>query len=272
VLSRLGETARAERTAGYGAPQGYPAQAGYGGYGYPQQPAVITPGGAGRTMTIDDVVTRTIMLIVLTTATAAVSWFTLRTGAWVGLALAGAAISGLVLALVISFARITNPLVISLYAIAQGILLGVVSREFERLYPGIVVQAVVGTFGVFFGMSALYKFRVLRATPRFTRWVIGALFGVVALSLINVVLSLFGHNLGIVYYSPADKPGTLAIVFSLACIAIGALTFILDFDMVEQGTRYGLPERYAWYCAFGLLVGLIFLYWQILRLLGYLRR
>jgi uncharacterized YccA/Bax inhibitor family protein len=53
---------------------------------------------------------------------------------------------------------------------------------------------------------------------------------------------------------------------------IGALTFILDFDAVEKGLRYGLPERYAWYCAFGMLVGLIYLYWQILRLLGYLRR
>jgi uncharacterized YccA/Bax inhibitor family protein len=83
---------------------------------------------------------------------------------------------------------------------------------------------------------------------------------------------MFGHNLGYEYYGPTQHAGALAIIFSLAAIVIGALTFILDFDMVEQGIRYGLPERYAWYCAFGLLVGLIFLYWQILRLLGYLRR
>jgi uncharacterized YccA/Bax inhibitor family protein len=42
--------------------------------------------------------------------------------------------------------------------------------------------------------------------------------------------------------------------------------------MVDQGIRYGLPEKYAWYCAFGILVGLIFLYYEILRLLSYLRR
>jgi len=131
---------------------------------------------------------------------------------------------------------------------------------------------VAGTLGVFIGMAVLYKNRVLRATPRFTRFVIGALIGVVALSLINLVLAWFGHNLGLVYYGPGQKGGTLAIVFSLACIAIGALTFIIDFDQVEQGLRYGLSERFAWYCAFGMLVGLIFLYWQILRLLGYLRR
>jgi uncharacterized YccA/Bax inhibitor family protein len=55
-------------------------------------------------------------------------------------------------------------------------------------------------------------------------------------------------------------------------IVIGALTFILDFDQVEKGVQYGLPEKYAWYCAFGLLVGLIFVYWEVLRLLSYLRR
>ena len=64
----------------------------------------------------------------------------------------------------------------------------------------------------------------------------------------------------------------MLIALSLAAIVIGALTFIIDFDAAEQGIRYGLPERYAWYCDFGLLVGLIFLYWQILGMLGYLRR
>jgi uncharacterized YccA/Bax inhibitor family protein len=120
-------------------------------------------------------------------------------------------------------------------------------------------------------MAVLYKFRVIRATPRFARWVMGALIGVVGISLVNWLLSLFGKNIGFVYYGPTDKPGALAIIFSLICIGVGALTFILDFDAVEQGIRYGLPRRYAWYCAFGLVVGLIYLYWQILRLLGYLR-
>jgi uncharacterized YccA/Bax inhibitor family protein len=166
---------------------------------------------------------------------------------------------------------VTNPALISAYAILQGILLGVVSREFEQAYPGIVVQAVGGTLLVFLGMAVLYKFRVIRATPRFSRWVIGALFGVVGLSLVNWLLSLFGHNLGIEYYGPNQKAGLLAIVFALVCIGVGALTFILDFDAVEKGVQYGMPERFAWYCAFGLVVGLIYLYWQILRLLGYLR-
>jgi uncharacterized YccA/Bax inhibitor family protein len=264
VLRGLGRTAQAER-AGYPPAQGYTVPPGYGS-------TLLTPTGVSRPMTLDDVVTRTIILVGLTVVSAALSWLGLRSSGAVGLAVAGSSIAGLVLVLVISFARITNPFVISAYAVLQGIVLGVVSREFEHFYPGIVVQAVAGTLGVFIGMAVLYKNRVLRATPRFTRFVIGALIGVVALSLVNLLLSMFGHNLGLVYYGPGEKGGMLAIVFSLACIAIGALTFIIDFDQVEKGLRYGLPERFAWYCAFGMLVGLIYLYWQILRLLGYLRR
>jgi uncharacterized YccA/Bax inhibitor family protein len=295
VLTRLGETAERERQAGYAQrPAGYdqpppgspdyrnyppiyapsPVQPAHGGQG-PYAPSQAPYGygaPAERAMTLDDVVTRTIALILLTGVSAAFSWIFLRGGAWLGLATFGSVIAGLVLGLTISFMRITNPLLISAYAVLQGILLGVVSRAFENAYPGIVVQAVAGTFGVFLVMAVLYKSRVLRATPKFTRFVIGALFGVVALSLVNWMLSLFGHNLGYEYYGPTDQAGKLAIGFALVCIVIGALTFILDFDAVEQGIRYGLPHRFAWFCAFGLLVGLIFLYWQILRLLGYLRR
>ena len=247
VLTRLGEAANAERSA-----------VGYG------------PLTTDRMMSLDDVVVRTVGLLLLTGVAGAISWNFLS-GPAALLAMIGSAIAGLVLGLVISFARITNPLVIGGYAVLLGLLLGVVSRYYEARFSGIAIQAVVGTFGVFLGMAVLYKFRVLRATPKFARFVIGALIGVVALILINFVLTMFGINIGI-RDNGTGPVGPVPIIFSLIVIGVGALTFILDFDMIEQGVRYGMPERFAWYCAFGLLVGLIFVYWEILRLLSYLRR
>jgi uncharacterized YccA/Bax inhibitor family protein len=287
VLTRLGETAQRERQSQYAQPPAGYGQPPAGSPDYRDYPPIYAPspvqptgsGGYGviapadeRAMTLDDVVVRTVALVTLTGVAGAFSWIFLRSGAWLGIALFGSVFAGLALGLAISFMRITNPLVISAYAVLQGILLGVASREFESVYPGIVVQAVAATFGIFLAMAVLYKFRVLRATPKFTRFVIGALIGVVALSLMNYLFSIFGHNLGYEYYGPTEKAGGLAILFAVVCIIVGALTFILDFDAVEQGIRYGLPHRFAWYCAFGMLVGLIYLYWQILRLLGYLRR
>lgn len=279
VLNRLGQAAQQERQAGHqaGHQAGYgPTTSGYGppatpGYG-PLSPAGFGPQSSSRMMTLDDVVVRTVALLAVTGITGAVSWLLLPDGPMMSLALIGSMLAGFVLAMVISFARITNPLVIGSYALLEGVFLGVASRWFETRYPGIVIQAVIGTFGVFAVMAVLYKVRALRATPRFTRIVVGALVGIVLLSLANFVVSLFGGNLGLIEYSVDGKVGWLPIVFSLVCIVVGALTFILDFDAVEKGVRYGLPERYSWFCAFGLLVGLVFLYWQILRLLSYLRR
>jgi uncharacterized YccA/Bax inhibitor family protein len=261
VLSRLGQAATLERRNG-----------GYGIYPTPGTGSATSPVVTGRTMTLDDVVVRTVGLLALTGVTGAASWVFLTGGPVFAFAVFGSMLASLVLGLVIAFGRVTNPLAIAGYAVLQGVLLGVVSRAFDARYPGIVIQAVIGTFAVFAGMALLYKLRVLRATPRFTRFVLGALIGVVVLSLVNWVVAMFGGNLHLIEYGVDGKVGWLPIVFSLVCIGVGALTFIIDFDAVEQGVRYGLPERYAWYCAFGLLVGLIFLYWQILRLLGYLRR
>ncbi|MGI5147656.1 Bax inhibitor-1/YccA family membrane protein [Plantactinospora sp. CA-294935] len=105
-------------------------------------------------------------------------------------------------------------------------------------------------------MALLYGLRVLRASPRFTRLVVGALIGVVVLSLVNLAVYLIAGQQALVVYSTGSKVGWLPYVFALVCITVGALTFILDFDLVQRGVRDGLPARYAWFCAFGLLAGL----------------
>lgn len=261
VLTRLGEAARPQQRGDYD----------LGGYTVHKPYSPVERAGAA--MTLDDVVVRTVALLAVTGVTGALSWLLLPAGSAVtALAMAGSAIAGLVLCLVISFGRVTHPAPIVAYAVLQGVLLGVVSRVFESYYSGIVLQAVVGTFGVFAVMAVLYKMRVLRATPKFTRFVIGALIGVVLLSFVNLIAYALGTNIGLVQYDMTGDVGWFPIVFSLIVVGVGALTFILDFEMIEYGARAGLPERFAWYCAFGLLVGLIFVYWEMLRLLSYLRR
>ncbi|MFJ8577029.1 Bax inhibitor-1/YccA family protein [Micromonospora sp. NPDC093277] len=228
--------------------------------------------GAADTMTVTDVVSRTVGLLLLTGVTAAVAWVVVPQAVWIPAALAGSSLASLALVLVISLRQITSPPLIVGYAVLQGLLLGVASRAFEEVYPGIVVQAVIGTFGVFLGMALLYRARVVRATPRMARLVTGTLLGILVLSLVNLVAYLFTGRQGLAVYSLTARVGWLPYVFSVVAIIAGAFSFILDFDLVERSARAGLPRRYAWYCAFGLLVGLIFLYWQILRLLSYARR
>ena len=252
VLSRLGQAAGRAGSGAYDASP-YPT-----GPGYASAPPAVRP------MTIDDVVVKTVTLLGITGISAIAAWSLVPAGLtgplWIG-----AALIGLVLGLIISFSRMANPVLVVAYAIVEGVFVGMVSKTFESFYNGIVFQAVTATFGVFLLMAILYKSRVIRATPKFTRGIIAIMGGLFAVMLINLVLSLFGVHTGI------RDAGPIGIIFSLVCIVVAALSFILDFDQIEQGVRMGLPQRYSWTCAFGILVGLIWLYLEILQLLSYLQ-
>ncbi|MGX6602681.1 Bax inhibitor-1/YccA family protein [Micromonosporaceae bacterium Da 78-11] len=264
VLSRLGQAAERERTAGYGS-YGPAGQPGYGqpyptAPGYPAAPPAVQP------MTIDDVVVKTVTLLGITGISAIAAWNLIPDSA-MGVAWIGAAVVGLVLGLIISFSRMANPALVITYAVVEGAFVGLVSKAYQEIlgYDGIVLQAVVATFGVFFLMAMLYRAKVIRATPKFTRIMISVIGGLFAAMLINLVLSLFGFSTGL------RDNGPIGIIFSLVCIVVASLSFILDFDQIEQGVRMGLPQRYSWTCAFGILVGLIWLYLEILRLLSFLQ-
>jgi len=226
--------------------------------GYPAAPPAVQP------MTIDDVVVKTVLLLGITGISAVAAW-NLVPDALLGAAWIGAAIVGLVIGLIISFSRMANPALVMAYAVVEGAFVGLVSKVFENVlgYEGIVLQAVVATFGVFFLMAVLYRARVIRATPKFVRGMIAVMAGLFAVILINFVLSLFGFNTGL------RDNGAVGIIFSLVCIVVASMSFILSFNEVEEGVRLGLPQRYSWTAAFGILVSLIWLYLEVLRLLSY---
>lgn len=221
-------------------------------------PTIVT-----RPMTIDDVVVRTVGLLALVVVAAGAVWLTTEPVNAMRIVLP-AAMVGLVLGLVISFARITNPFVISLYAVVEGVFLGAISQWFNTLFPGIVMQAVVATLGVFLLMAFLYKSGRVRATPKFVKFMLAALVGSAAVILINFGITLFTGQPTIL-----RDGGPIAIIVSLVFIVIAALSFILSFHEIEEGVRVGLPQRFAWACAFGILVSLVWLYLEVLRLISY---
>jgi uncharacterized YccA/Bax inhibitor family protein len=215
-------------------------------------------------LTMDDVVTKTGITFLVTVLAAAATWALLPLQSAWGLALP-ALLVAFVLGMVISFKQIANPGATLTYAALQGIAVGAISEAFNTIYPGIVMQAVIGTFGVFAGMLVVYKTGAIRVTPKLTRWVVGALIGVVVLMVVNLVAGLFGADLGL------RAGGPVAIGFSLLVIGVAAFSLLLDFDMADEAIRRGAPAKFAWYIAFGLLVTVIWLYLEILRLLSYFR-
>lgn len=212
-------------------------------------------------MTIEDVVVRTGVLLGTIMVTGGVTWV-------LGLQALffPAMLVGLVLGLVIAFKQITNPVAIVSYAAIEGVFLGGLTKLLESAHPGIAVQAVTGTVAASLAMLFVYRSGRLRVTPRFTRIVVGATFGYLALLLVNLVVSLFVSG-GLGLFSG----GPLGIGISLFAVGLASLNLVLDYDLIANGARQGLPERYGWYAAFSLTVTLVWLYIEMLRLIQQLR-
>jgi len=234
---------------------------------YTQQPTTTT-----RQLTIDDVVTKTAITLGVLTISAIAAYFRVSANEALAMPLFGiGAIVGLVLVLIASFGRKQdNPAIVLGYAVFEGLFVGSISYVFANwMVSGtsagaLIGQAVLGTFGVFFGMLLVYKVGAIRVTPRFTRMLFAGLIGVIVLMVGNLIMSLFTGGAGIL-----RDGGPIAIIFSLICIALAAFSFLVDFDAADRLIRAGAPDRAAWGVALGLTVTLVWLYVEILRLLSY---
>lgn len=218
-----------------------------------------------RPMTIDDVVVRGFLSLAVLITTAALAWVLVPTETAPAV-LAVTLIAELGIWAFIVFGRKANaPLVLS-FAAVYGIAVGIISHAYNDLYNGVVFQAVAGTALAFAAMLAVYALRIVRVTPKFVRFVVGAGIALIGLMLINIVVQLFGGADGI---GIRDAGNPLAYVFSVAAILVGCLFLLLDFDSIERGVQERAPEKFAWYCAFGLVLSLVWIYLELLRFLSY---
>ena len=223
----------------------------------------------GEVMTLQGTVNKTGLLLLCVVATAAWTWGLSHSEApeaavpW----MVGGIFGGFVVALVTVFKKEWSPLTAPLYALLEGLALGGISALFERMYPGVAIQAVGLTFGTLFAMLLAYKTGIIRATEKFKIGVVAATGGIMLLYLVDIVLHFFNRPVSFIH------EGTpIGIAFSLFVVIIAALNLVLDFDLIETGVNSGAPKYMEWYGAFGLMVTLIWLYLEILRLLAKARR
>ena len=169
------------------------------------------------------------------------------------------------LSMVNSFKRVISPPLVLAFAALQGVALGAISKVFELAYPGVVPAAVLGTFGAFAGTLAVYKFFNIKVGDKFRTMVIAAMFGMVGIGLLELVLSMFGAQIGLF------GMGGLGLLFAAAGLVLGVFMLVLDFDFVEQGIANRLPDREGWRAAFAMTVSLVWIYTNLLRILAIMR-
>ncbi|MFT4028634.1 MAG: Bax inhibitor-1/YccA family protein [Protaetiibacter sp.] len=227
---------------------------------------------AAAPMTVDGTVRVSMATFGVLLAGAAVGWITLPLVPYLWI---GAAIVGFVLALVNMFKREPSPALILGYAGAQGVFLGGISSLFEYLYPGIVLQAVLATFCVVAVTLVLFASGKVRASARATKVFLIVMAGYLLFSLVNVGIMIFGGADGNAWglRGSVEVFGIpLGVILGVLAVLLGAYSLVLDFDFIQKGVQNGIPKKYQWTGAFGIMVTIIWLYLEILRLLAIARR
>jgi uncharacterized YccA/Bax inhibitor family protein len=217
--------------------------------------AVFTPEGA---------VHKAGILTTLVILFAALSWMQPGTAL---AAILPAALVGLVLAFIIIFVPSTAPYLAILYAMVEGVVVGGVSLFYEWKFPGIVFNAAAGTLGILAVMVVGYSTGLFKFGARGRAIIVACTMGLALTYLVALVLHFFGIQVGFIHDS-----GPWGIAFSVFALVIASLNFSLDFDFIGAAREEGLAKRMEWYAAFSVLVTLIWVYFEMLRLLSKLRK
>jgi uncharacterized YccA/Bax inhibitor family protein len=264
-----------ERTpdqAGWAAPKGGSAADTPTTWNAPISDGPVSPWRSANPMTANGAMSATLFLMVLLVGAATFGWSSVQTvtdgnvsassiPSWAFMAM----IVGFVSVLVATFKPTTARFLAPVYALAQGAVVGAISKVYNDAYPGIVLQAVGATIGVFVVMLTLYRTGILRVTDKFRRIVIGATLGLAAFYLFSFIAGFFGANL-----IPTGS-STMSIGFSVLVAGLAAMNLALDFDFIDKAEAAGAPKHMEWFAALGIMVTLVWLYLEILRLLAKMR-
>ncbi|HWR93802.1 MAG TPA: Bax inhibitor-1/YccA family protein [Flavobacterium sp.] len=214
-------------------------------------------------MTLAGTINKTLILFLLLTAAAMVTWWMAFNGMNPIVPTIGGAIIGFILVLISVFKPQYSGTLAPGYAIFEGLFIGGISAIFELQYPGIVVNAVGATLVTFLVCLGLYKYQIVKVTEQFKSVVVAATLAIATYYLISWLISLFTS------FQPVHHGNSLmSIGISVFVIIIAALNLFLDFDQIEKGVQQKLPKYMEWFGAMGLMITLVWLYIEFLRLLS----
>ena len=216
-------------------------------------------------VTVSGVINKSLILFALVLAGCFIQWELIlkNYSGLFSLLTIGGSFGYFICALVGSFVPQTRNLLLPLGAFLEGFAVGGISIFLNRAYPGIVTQAILSTFCVFFIMLVLYQTKIIKATEKFMAVISISTLSVLVIYLLHFILSFF--NLGLVSLFSSSNIG---IGFSIFVIIVAALNFVMDFTYIEKAQNLMVDKSYELYLAFGLMATFIWVYMEILRLLA----
>jgi uncharacterized YccA/Bax inhibitor family protein len=223
----------------------------------------------GQEMTLKGTMNKLGVLLMLMIATTLLAWTQINKASDPKLLMYIGVFGGLGVAILMAFKKEWSAFLAPLYAILEGLFVGTISWIYNYLYPGLPVQAVALTLLVTLVMFLIYRYRIIKVTNRLRTVVVVATSAIALFYLIQwITYVASGSAVG---YSLTNSSTPLSIGFSILVTGLAAFNLLLNFDTIEKGVELKAAKYMEWYCAFGLLVTLVWLYLEILRLLSKLK-
>lgn len=219
-----------------------------------------------ETMTVKGTVNKTMILLLLAVLGASFTWQKIAEAAnpmgvqgW----LFGGMIAGLIFSLITIFRPRSASWSAPLYAISEGVFLGGISAYLNMSYPGIVMNAIVLTFGVMFLMLLVYRSGWIKVDNKFRTGLLIATGAIGLFYLAIMIVNMFHVATPFMY-----DTSILGVGINLLVVVVAAANLLMDFDFIQKGSQMNAPKFMEWYGAFGLMVTLVWLYIELLRLLA----
>lgn len=200
-----------------------------------------------------------ILMVVLVAASALATIFS---GYATTVTTAVACVGCLIMTFIVSFKPSTAGFISPLFAIFEGASIAMLSLIAESFLPGVVIQAVLLTFTIAIAAAMVFSQGWITVDGKFIKGVTIALGGLLLAYLLRFVLGYFFS----IDFSFMNG-GLIGIGIDLLIIGIATACLFIDYQQIQEAVQQGLPKEFEWYCAFSLLITLVWLYVRCIDLL-----
>ena len=118
-------------------------------------------------------------------------------------------------------------------------------------------------------MLFLYSSKILQPTKKFTATIQVLTLGIFVTYLISFIMSLFGAQMPFLSLGSAMEGGNTALIglgINVLILGVASLWLIIDFGIIEKQLQAGAPKQMEWFCAFILMVTLVWIYLEAVKL------
>ncbi len=148
------------------------------------------------------------------------------------------------------------PVLAPIYAVAEGVALGIISRFYADSGDHVVTLAVFGTVAIVAGVWAVYRTGLVRVGHRFMMITFVAMLGMLVVMMTAILTGWGLTGLGGL------------VIFGILYLILAVMNLFVDFSFVGRAEQAGLSADAEWFSAFTILVSSVRVYLALLRIFG----